>query len=786
MKSMSRKKHALLGLSAAAALLAFALTGAPAADRPRARPLDLLNTKVRNGLINLLMDALPKPMADPAIDRGPVFSYFLRPSIQLGIRGEPFATQVVDGHLWTGAAEWVPFAAGEPVSQRIWTLYKGYLPCVQYSFERDGVTYTVRAFQFPLEGGSPGALPVNFIRISAKNTSASPRTAQLGGGFMYGIKDHRSPQMRQVKWSPFWRYRMTGRAALRGGRIIYAFGQKPDGLFQGPGKEYDRPFLVSRGDKPACIALYQRGLGPGEEFYADFAVPHYPAEAAMEDRLAGADFDERLAAFEAYWEGWLDRGARFEVSEDKVVHASRSYVIHALMSQDIISDNEVEQHVNRFQYNRFWLRDSSFFVSMYEKWGQPEVAEKLCRHFFDYQRDDGNFVSQRGQLDGWGQAMWALGTHVRYTGDEEFAEEALPYVERAVGWLERALEEDEWGLMPPTDAFDNEMILGRYTGHNFWALTGLSAAADLCEAAGGGHRCEAFRGLGESYRQNFMRRLREVAAERGGVIPPGLDVPGGTDWGNLLAVYPGRVMDPRDPLVSNTFEYVRRRRMKERIAMWQQSLHHYITERIAQTALMRGEQELAVRDFYGMLLHTGSCHEGFEWSIFPWDGRDYCIEAGVYQLCNFPPHGWYAACFNLLFRNMLVREEEGELHLCSALSPQWAKPGDAVKVTGAPTPFGKVSYELSFSEGWARMRFSPEWRHEPERVVVHVPYFLELKEARANGRPIEAAGDEIEAPAGPFELELSFSRKALPHQSYQEAVEWYKQEYRKRRESGRR
>jgi hypothetical protein len=764
------------------AVVVFAIAAMGEGGKPRARITDLISTALRSASIDLSMDVIPKPMVDPSIDDGATFSYFARPSFQIGLRGEPYATQVTDnGHLWTGAAEWLVLLGEkpQPLNKRIYTLYKNYLPCIEYAVNKDGITYTVRAFQFWLDD-SKDSPPVNFIRVTAENRGDTPARAVFSGGFMYGPKDHRCQQMKQMSHNPLWSYEMTDRAATRGGKVIYAWRIKPDALLARPGKVYKGAFRGAGRKDAVCLAMYRRDLAPGESFTAEFAMPHYPGSGDIEDLLTEARFDERLSRMESYWEGWLSDGARFEVSEKKVTHATRAYIIHVLMSQNIISDNEVEQHVNRLQYNRFWLRDSAFFTSMYEKWGYPEVAEMLARHFFGYQRDSGNFLSQPGQLDGWGQAVYTLGSHIRYTGDQDFAREAMPYVERAVGWLEHELENDEWGVMPPTDAFDNESITGRYTGHNFWALAGLAAAADLADAAGEPGIAEGYGRLRNEYQDNFMARLRQVAAKRGGLIPPGLDVPGGTDWGNLLAVYPEQIMDPFDPLVTSTFEYIRKERMQEGIAMWQKSMHHYVTERIAQTALVRGEQERALDDLYAMLLHTGACHEGFEWSIFAWNGRDYCINTPIFQTCNFTPHGWYAATLNILFRNMLVREQGESLHIASALSPEWTKPGDMIVVEDAPTWFGKVSYRLLVRESSALLEFSPQWRGESPEVVFHVPYYMKLKAASVNGTEAAFTESEIQVPARACKLKIEWERMPVEGKSHERIVEWYKDEYRRR------
>ncbi len=766
------------------------LAGEIGGKKPRIQ--DLISTKVRGAAFEILMRLLPQGMTNPSIDDAGPFSYFARPSYQLGIRGEPFAAQVIDGQIWTGSAEWMVLFGDPPVphTQRIYTLYKGYLPCITYEAEKNGVHYTVRAFHFWLENKHDSP-PVNFVQIRAENNSSGNARAVFGGGFRYGLKDHRCQQMKQANFNPLWRYRMSEHAAVRDNKIIYTMSAAPTEMRSRPGKTYEREFSVLSRKSPCCISLYKKELSPGESFVAEFTVPQYPASLSMEERLREVSFSERLSALESYWEGWLDKGASFHVPEQKVTDATRSYVIHALMSQDIVSEHEVEQHVNRLHYNRFWLRDSAFFVSMYEKYGYEDVARKLLRHFFDYQSESGNFLSQPGQLDGWGQSMWALGEHARFTRDREFALECLPYVRRAVDWLQKAVSNDAWGVMPPTDAFDNEMISGRYTGHNFWAINGLEGAVSVCGPAGEKELAAEYARFKEDYREHFLSVLRDVARQRNGVIPPGLDVPGGTSWGNLLPVYPGKIMDPFDPLVTNTFADYRENHMKEGIGTWHKSLHHYLTERVAQTALVRGEQEKAVRDFYSMLLHTGSCHEGFEWSIFAWDNRDYCIDAAGAQLCNFPPHGWYAVDLNILFRNMLLREEDDVLHLASALSPEWAKPGERIEVKDAPTYWGVVSYSIEFEEEGSVLTFSLQKnegdRSPPGKVRFHLPYFVKTRSVTMDGEELVFDDKAVDLPESCFAgeekqctLRISWGRLPVEEMSYRNMVKWYKEEYKRR------
>jgi len=801
MNGAVRWRAILLGV-----LLSFPLPGLRAAEPlPHARVSDRVKTNLMGHASHGVLTIRHQPLLDPSLDdpAGP-FSYFVKPSQQLGLPGRVtapevtrpagltdmirnrsenvFATQVTpEGRLYTGAAELIFFAGGplQPINQRIRALRHGYLPCVQMEVERDGIRFQIETFQFWL-GEEMNSPPVNFIRVLAQNQGSQEAESRFAVGFSFGGGDHRPPQMIQEKFSGRWAYEMKESAAWRDGKIIYAWGTNPSLKLARLDQTFSEPFHNRQPDRPVCLAVYALSLKPGGQARLVFKMPHFPLEPARQEELIAAGFDERLARFESYWDKLLAQGASLSLPEAKVADASQSYRVHNLMTMNILSDNEIEQHVNRFQYNRFWLRDGAFFARMFDLWGFHDIAEKELRHFLKYQDATGNFLSQKGQLDGFGQALWALGEHVRLTGDADFAREVFPAVERAVSWFEQASAEDKWGLMPATNALDNEMIIGHYTGHNFWALMGLAGAKEVARAAGEEEAAERFQKVRDDFAAHFLPLLRRVAKEREGLIPPAMDVKGGIDWGNLLAVYPGGILDPFDPLVTATFTHYREKHMAEGLATYNVTMHHYLTERVAETALIRGEQEQALRDLYAMLLHTGSCHEGFEWTVYPWDGRDYCYAPFGVQVCNFTPHGWYAALLNTLLRNMLVREEGETLHLLSALSPEWTKPGDVIRFENAPTYFGPVGLEVVSSEQGAVIRFQPEFRRRPEKILVHLPFYVTATEVLVNGRPVEIQNRVI--PIGPETSEISvrWERDPSVQMSYQKAVENYLAEYRRR------
>jgi hypothetical protein len=200
-------------------------------------------------------------------------------------------------------------------------------------------------------------------------------------------------------------------------------------------------------------------------------------------------------------------------------------------------------------------------------------------------------------------------------------------------------------------------------------------------------------------------------------------------------------------------------------------IHHYETFQVLQTLLALGMDREVITDFYSFLVHTGSTHTGFEYDIWAWRDRNFHN--------NYPPHGWCAARFNECLRNMLVREDPQApvLHLASALAPTWLEAGRTVRVTKAPTDFGTISYTIDSTAEGAKVRLDSAWRKAPESLRFHLPWFIELRSASVDGKPVTATDRVLELPADARQLELQWTRKPIPNLSYREGVERYVDRY---------
>jgi len=776
----------LKGLVVFISLSLFSFPALSQTEKPlKLSPLYSAETLLANGLAAVSFFLMTPQMIDPKIDDGSTtFSYFAKPTYQLGLPGQHFATMVTpEGRLYTGSAELVFFNQDlVPLDQRIYTLLDGWIPSVQYQVLDHGLIYQVEAFQYWLDKEFKGT-PVNFVRYSVKNPGANKAKAGLAIGYKFGSRDHRPPKMKQKKFNPFWAYSFGPNYALRAKKLIYYFDQAPARKQAiDLGAEAGGKFNVLENWRSGSIVEYEFELQPGEQRSFTFKFPHYPQDPTPEllAKLAGADFVVYQDQLKNFWTKTINQGMSISLAEPKVLNASRAALAHNIMSQDYPTENEIKQTVNRFQYNSFWLRDGAFHARMYTIWGRLEDAKKLLRHFLKYQDSSGNFLSQKGQLDGFGQSLWAFGEYVKISGDRDFAEEILPAVKKSISWFEKATSEDEYGLMPPTSAMDNEWIIGRYTGHNLWALAGLDGAIAVAKSGGDEKSAEDFQTLRKKFADNLYLRISEASQRRSGRIPPGMDVPSGIDWGNLFEVYPENFLLPDHPLVVKTFDYYREHKMKEGIATYRTAMHHYVTERVAEMMIRQGKQEEALSDFYSMLIHTGSCHQGFEWTMFPYSDRDYCAETPLGQSCNFPPHGWYAAMYNTLLRNMLIREWEGELHLLSVLSPEWVKPGDEILVNNAPTYFGRLSLKANSETDRLRVAINADFNNPPENIVIHFPFFAQVSKVVVDGKAVEFRSDRVSLKPGVRNIEIFWQIKPAEKYSYRNFVQAYRESYEKR------
>jgi hypothetical protein len=692
--------------------------------------------------------ALPEPK--------PPTTFLLTPTDQLGFPGQKPGTLVTpEGDLYTGWAE-LAFNVGgtETFEPRSHTLAQGRLPIVNLFKAVRGVVYELDTFQASVNGK-----PVVFARVSARNLLPRFNRARVAAGVRYDgsefgprnrsccVRIYRFPRPRTadrdglydqpgIGFNAGFAYSLGGSPAggsalLRDGQVVLLYPGGGSGISVSQSLQPDPPPV--RTDTQFGRTIYDIGLRPRERKTLVFRMPVEPVGAADPAlaQLTNARFDQYRGIVARYWRTLLGGAMRISLPERKVVDTFYSSIMNDALARYQLPGGGWVQAVNKLRYHAFWLRDGAVITNMYDLVGLHRLAAENLEYFPAWQQSDGLFISRPEEYDGFGQALWAIGEHYRRTGDAAFARRMLPFVARAMEWFERQRTTEPSGLMPPNvNLQDNELIRGHLAGDNFWAAAGVAAAADLARGAGDTAAAGRFQSVYNAFVARLTGHIFNAQRANGGAIPPSLDFRGGQDWGQLWASYPWRVLDPGSAVVTRTLQRVRQR-FREGIATYSDTrlLHHYLGFRVFQTELLRNEQAKVVQGLYDELAHTTGTGAGFEAGTAPFGDRivdDVTV-----------PHGWFAAEYVALVRNMLVRESGNDVYLMSALSPSWLRPGKRVSVSGAPTTRGGVSFTLTGTPGGAVL----SWRtgvRAGTRLLWPVPFAARNVQARGLRRGVIA------------------------------------------------
>ena len=708
------------------------------------------------------------------------WSFIVEPTEQLGVPGYPAGTEITpEGYLYTGSAE-IVFRFGSslrPWSQRIRTLEDGRYPVISSHANAGNVTYTLTAF-----AAAVGAQPVNFVRVRMTNRGRSTARTGWGIGTRYTGGERKgsgrrfrfarpvTPIRSGLYYQPGYGFnaksvqRFAGRSFERDGRALYITHRTPAGM-------RSRTVRGARHASPTALVgltRYRGRLRPGRSVVLDFTVPTVPVArgSTAYAAIAAASYSRYRARVLGTWKRLLGRAMDVHVPESKVVDTFYASLMNLLMSR-YRQDGYWIQTVNQLQYHAFWLRDSAVITSMFDQVGLHDVAANDLRFFLTWQQPDGLFISRPGQYDGFGQALWAFGDHVRRTGDVAFAQMVLPAVGRAMSWLEKARADDPLGLLPPSDPHDNEQIAGHLTGDNLWGVAGARAAATIARTAGDPGTADRWAAEAAAYQATLDAQIRQAAKGTGGWIPAAVDAKGGEDWGNLWPVYPTGIYAASDDMVERTMRHARAR-FEEGIATYldRRLLHDYLGFRVFQTDLAAGNQQRAIDGLYAELAHTTATHGGFETGVRVYGSR--AVDD------NMTPHGWFAAEYVTYLRNMLVRERADGIALMSALSPSWLKPGESVSVHEAPTRYGKVSFTLRPTDAGARL----EWHADvADGTPIHWPLPDYAKDIKADN--LEKGGRSILLPSRSGTLTVHWKLDGSSA-SYAREVQQLRSAYRRR------
>jgi hypothetical protein len=673
----------------------------------------------------------------------PLTGFLSEPVEQLALPGsQPSAEITPEGDVYTGWAEYEMFVGAHlrRWSQPTRVLSTPTRPEFRSSMLVGEVSYTQRIFTIPVAGR-----PTVYLSLTARDLGTAPQTARSAMAVAYtrgrmvtgfhgvptGVFRYERPATAPsdgyffelgADFQPDWSYSVEGRDIIRDGGL----------LLRGPAGATAVPTPAATGPEARHAEMAdRRRLAPRQSVTWTWQIPlQPPAAGPSADRsLDGVGVTAAGRVLAAFWRRQERGMTQIHVPEQRVDDVYDASAIAILQARYLTPSGWV-QGVNRLQYQAYWIRDSAVETVALDQIGLHGAAAQNLGFLGRWQQPDGLYISRAGQQDGVGQALWELAEHARLTQSPGFAAGQLGNVGAAVDWIAGVSAQDPRGLLPPSTIADDEFLTGsRITGDNVWAAVGLRSAVLLATLARRPDLASAWTAIDVRFEAALRRALRQADA-RAGHIPPGLDGPGGNDWGNYGVDYPAAIVALRDPEITATLRYARAH-FREGLATYGGQLHDYLEFPIDETELEAGDVADALRGFYAELVHTTA--PGFGWEDGPWP------DGGRESTTNLSPHGTFAGQFVSLLRNLLVRDDGDGVELLTGVSPAWMAPGDTISVSGAPTVAGPLSLRLSVAPSGSGATLRWRTRRPISALYWDLPYWVR----RASGPDGRRVGGRV-------------------------------------------
>jgi hypothetical protein len=496
---------------------------------------------------------------------------------------------------------------------------------------------------------------------------------------------------------------------------------------------------AARGSGPSPGWGVSWTLAPGASSSARLVLPVYPASERSLARWAQTPHEHRAAEARRHWESEIARGARFSLADPEVEAALRAAEVTLLALRERRGSVWVPIG-NPFQYRDVWLRDGARAIRALAVLGYTSEARGLCAGFEGLQWPQGAFLSQRGQLDGTGQALWAFEQALLRPAPDDSVRRFAADAERAWRWCEWQREIGrpsgwEFGtLLPYGDPRDAELVRAQLVGNDAWAIAGYRSAARLLAAAGRKDEAAEVERTRERYLSDFMTALDRAPA-RGGAgardVPPSWQGVG-RDWGNLAIVHPCGVLPARDPRAAALAHRIWAAAGGAGLATYgsRDSLQYYFGADLGTWALLAGERAAADSVLEAMLHWRAA--SGVAAELFSRGSRDFGA--------NLPPHATSAAALASLIRDAIVFDDDDTLRFTLGARARW---WGGSRVERAPTRWGLV--DLAFH----RQGDVAEWSWSPVPVWTSLTLPPGTRLADAPAAPLVRAGDHaVLAPPG--------------------------------------
>lgn len=240
------------------------------------------------------------------------------------------------------------------------------------------------------------------------------------------------------------------------------------------------------------------------------------------------------------------------------------FLFDAAIRSLILHSPQEDIYPGPFTYKRFWFRDAAFILEAMLCVGLSQRAKKIINRFPKRQTLAGYFLSQDGEWDSNGEALWSMNQFCELTGEKP----DLRWKEsiyRAAKWIQNKREFTKgsraFGLLPVGFSAEHLGPNDYYYWDDFWGVAGLRASVSLARQFGDHDLADKFLKQAEDFMKCIEASLKLTRMQiKGSAMPasPHRRMDAGA-IGSLAAGYPLQLFSAQDPQLLDTAEFLFRK-----------------------------------------------------------------------------------------------------------------------------------------------------------------------------------------------------------------------------------
>ncbi|MFC3093288.1 hypothetical protein [Alteromonas sediminis] len=421
--------------------------------------------------------------------------------------------------------------------------------------------------------------------------------------------------------------------------------------------------------------------------------------------------DGHRSAKTAAWSELFAAAASLETPDKQLnkVFKSSLVTLALLSAKDIVP--------GPYTYKRFWFRDACLMMNALLAVNLPERVKRAFPGFLPHQKQNGYFQSQEGEWDSNGQVLWILDRYEQVTGDS-VSDDLVSAARKAVKWIDKkrldAPNTRHHGLFPAGFSAEHFGPNDHYYWDDYWAIGGLNGIAALFTRHDMEEDAETARHLSEQMKQSVEASIDKIEThKRQGGIPasPYRRMDSGA-IGSMVSDYPLQLNLPDDPALVATTEFLLQKCFFED-TFFQDMIHSgkniYLTLAVAQSLLRQGDDRY--HTLIDAVVSAASPTGHWPEAIHPRSGGG-CMGDGQ--------HGWAAAEFLMMVRNMFIREEQECVIVGSGIPEKWLDQGDKVAFGPTLTPWGKMAVEITVEGDEKHISLDIDWHSNVKKPDIKI------------------------------------------------------------------